>query len=672
MIASQFYLSALGVLFLGVVSAFTLRPKERILNQVAHSLAALGNILAVLCAIFIFVQGEVSLPLFDWLVMGTVTARLDYLSAFFMLVMGVAGAAASIYAPGYCREYYGRRLWLMAASFNAFLLSMLLVFTVSHAAAFIVVWETMSLTSFLLVNHEWEKEANRRAAFVYLVMTHVGTVLIISAFLLLATGAGGFDFALLKQANLSGFERNAVFLCALLGFGTKAGMIPVHVWLPKAHPAAPSHVSALMSGVMIKTAIYGLCRVLLDFLGPGPLWWGELLMALAIVSCVLGVLYALMEHDLKRLLAYCSVDNIGIILLAMGAGLAFSAGGQPALAGLAWTAALFHTLNHALFKSLLFFGAGAVLQATGTKDFEVLGGLIKKMPYTAFWFLIGSAAISALPPFNGFVSEWLTFQALFYLPAGLGGIGGRVASAILIALLGLTGALAAACFVKAFGITFLAKPRSECAARAAEAPKAMLFPMGTLALLCIGLGIWPQPVLEMLKAVLAGYRGVSTAGLMTSHWFGLTVEAAPAAGVLGVPVLLALLAAGAAIALAAVHFNGRSPRRVAETWTCGIVPTPRMEYTATGFSKPIRTAFAAILRPQRHKVVEEGGNGYFGRRLAYHVSIHYVLNDKLYRPFNAGVIKAATYSKKLQSGSLQVYIGYILAVMIVALAWSVR
>lgn len=659
------------ILFLctGIVSALVLRRNNNALNYVAHSMAAAGSTTAILCAIFVFREGTLNIPLFTWGYLGTVAARVDNLAAFFVLILGLLGAAASVYAVGYCREYYGRRLCLMAAYYNAFLLTMVLVFTLSHVTAFLVAWEAMAVISFFLVNHDYEKPSTRRASYVYLVMTHVGTAFIIAAFLMLVRSVGSFDFTNFHNAVLPENTRSFVFLCALLGFGTKAGVMPIHVWLPLAHPAAPSHVSALMSGIMIKTAVYGLCRFFLEFLGAGPSWWGELVLSLAILSCVLGVLYALMEHDLKKLLAYSSVENVGIILLGVGAGLVFMSKGQSALAGLAWSAALFHTFNHALFKALLFLCSGAIVQAAHTKDFEKLGGLIKFMPLTAVAFLAGSAATSALPMFNGFISEWMTFQALFYLPFGLTGISGKVAGAAFVALLGLTGALAAMCFVKAFGITFLAKPRSDQAAQAQESNVSMTSPMLILAAVCIIIGLWPQPVLDILKIILAD-AGIESVSLFSYNILGLQLKVGQTVNtmtMLGV-VIIFLIGLLAASLLARVR--GKAHERQAETWTCGIYPNARMEYTATGFSKPVRVAFSGILRPQRHTVVstDEGGV----RHLEYHLSINYVLNDKLYRPFNESIIRLAKILRKIQSGSLQLYISYILFVTVVALIWSTR
>lgn len=670
--AATIYFCALLAMCVGALVPVLFRKKEQLASNFAHCMALVGSITAVLCAIFVFRDGGFSSLLFEWGQVGAVTARVDMLAAFFLLIVGLIGALASLYAIGYCREFYGQRLWLMSSCYNAFLLTMILVFTVNHVVAFLVAWELMSLFSFGLVIHRWEEPAVRRAAYIYLVMTHIGTAFIVAAFLILAAAAGSLDFGAFRLVNISEPVSSLVFLLALIGFGTKAGMIPVHVWLPLAHPAAPSHVSALMSGVMIKSAVYGLSRFLLEFLSAGPAWWGYLILVLAIISCVLGVLYALMEHDIKKLLAYHSVENIGIIFLGVGAGLVFMANGLALPAALAWLAAWFHTFNHAVFKSLLFLGAGAVVQQSHTNDIEKLGGLIKKMPRTALAFLIGSAAISALPPLNGFVSEWLTFQALFELTQAIAGIGGKITAAVLIALLGLTGALAAACFVKAFGIVFLAKPRSENAKAVKEVSPVMAMPMLALAMLCIVVGSWPQIVIKMLNLVGMEYWGTITSSLFDYQYLGLILNTGAADGAMGVPVVIGLVLMGLLCAVLLTKVGGKQGELSGEVWTCGIDPTSRMEYTATGFSKPIRMAFKSILRPQRHKVVDANANAYYGRSLEYYLSIDYVLYDKIYRPLNGGIIKTAKLIRRLQSGHLQLYIGYVLAVTVVALIWSSR
>ena len=671
MVAVDWYYLMLIFFIAGGLSVFFGGRHSGKINYVAHGLAALGCLATVLCAIFVLRQGTMELPLPLALPFGIMTARVDGLSAFFLLALGIVGGSACIYAMGYSKEYYGPRYGLMAGLMNLFLLSMALVLTVSHAAAFIIAWEVMSVVSFLLVNFEYEKAMNARAAFIYIVMTHVGTVFIITAFLLLAVSCGSMDFSRLAAGELSPLTRNVVFLCAFVGFGTKAGMIPLHIWLPQAHPVAPSHISALMSGVMIKTAIYGLSRFYLDFLGTGPAWWGGLVLAVAVLSCVLGVLYALMEHDIKRLLAYHSVENIGIILLGMGAGMVFMSKGQPVLAGLAWMAALYHVFNHAVFKSLLFMGAGAVLQAAHTKDIERLGGLIKTMPYTALFFLVGAAAISALPPLNGFVSEWLTFQALFLLPQAIAGVAGKLSGMILIALLGLTGALAAACFVKAFGITFLAKPRSARAEKAEEVSAIMLAPMAGLAVLCVVLGVWPQGMILVLSNALSGFRGLDSGMALSTDWFSVAFAVGGSGGGLSVPAAILLLAGGILAAMLLTHSHGASQSARGETWTCGIVPNSHMQYTATGFSGPIRRVFRSVLRPQREVVVDEvETNPYFGRKLSYHAGITYLFTDMLYRPLNERILRIARFMKSIQAGSVQLYIGYIMAVTVLVLIWN--
>jgi hydrogenase-4 component B len=673
MVAEVLLYFSLFFFIAGVLSPFFTKS-NKIVNYVAHGMAALGCLAVVLCAIFIFAGGKVDLMTPLLLLGEPVHIRLDYLAAYFLLIIGVVGAAASIYAVGYSREYAGdgRRYQVMVSMYCAFLLSMVLVVAVSHVAAFIVVWELMAVTSFFLVNYEHHHSEVRRAAFVYIVMTHVGTAFVITAFFLLAHKAGSLDFGSLVQAagSLDTWTKNMVFLCAWIGFGTKAGIIPLHIWLPRAHPAAPSHVSALMSGVMLKTAIYGLCRFYLEFLGTGPVWWGVVVLVFAIVSAVLGVLYALMESDVKRLLAYSSAENMGIILLGMGAGMVFMAKGLGTLAALAWAAALYHVLNHAVFKSLLFMGAGAVLTAVRTKELERLGGLIKKMPYTAVCVLAGTAAISALPPLNGFISEWLTFQSLLYLPQALQGVLGKVLAALLLALLGLTGGLAAACFVKAFGIAFLGKPRSSQAEQAGEANKPMLVSMAALAGLCVFFGVWPQLVIEALKQVLFGIPGINALpAFADTAWYLAGIQPAGGNTSLEMPVVVLIMFFGAALAWALYRLYGKPQIVGGETWTCGIVPTARMEYTATGFSKPIRMAFRAILRPQRETVADVSPNRYFGRRLSYHVSITDIFNA-LYRPVNHAIIQAAQFMKGIQTGSVQLYVGYITAITVLALIIS--
>lgn len=667
------YLVMIACFVAGIVVLPVLRHNLKIANFLAHGMATLGSAAAVLCASFVFVTGPQAFTLPVNMTFLAISVRVDYLAAYFLAIIGIVGAAASVYAVAYGQEYFNRRFKAMAALYLAFLLSMVLVVTVSHIVLFLVIWELMTVTSFLLVGQDYQRPASTRAAYLYFVMTHVGTVFIIIAFLLVWQTSASMEFAALTAARADDWVRNAIFVCSLIGFGTKAGMIPLHIWLPEAHPAAPTHVSALMSGVMIKTAIYGMCRFYLEFLGVGPVWWGVVILVLAIVSAVLGVLYALMEHDVKSLLAYHSVENIGIILLGVGAGMVFMSAGLPALAGLAWAAALFHVLNHAVFKSLLFLGAGAVINATHVRDIEHLGGLIKNMPYTAVFFLTGAAAISALPPLNGFVSEWLTFQSLFILPEALTGVLGKISSAALVSLLGLTGALAAACFVKAFGIIFLAKPRSLQAAKAREVPALMLVPMGFLAVLCLILGVYPAWMMGILQRVLTGFFRVGVLDhLVDTEWYFIGFQTVQSVGTVSLPALLLFLIAGLVFAAIVYRFNGSPGKVTAETWTCGIIPTARMEYTATGFSGVIRRAFEGVLRPRTETVIDHKVSPYSGHRMVFQVRITHVFINMFYRPINQYIVRLSRFMKTIQTGSVQLYIGYIMAVTVAVLLWSTR
>ncbi|MBI3887652.1 hydrogenase 4 subunit B, partial [Candidatus Microgenomates bacterium] len=446
--------------------------------------AILGALTGILTAVTIILSKTViSLTLQTTLPLLSVYVRIDQLSAFFIFIISLIALASSIYGLGYVKHYYKKyNLGALGFFYNLFLAGMVLVVSSSQVVFFLIVWEIMSLASYFLVIFEHKENATLKAGSLYFVMTHVGTVFIIIALMLLYITTGSLDFQAIK-ANITMVPpvlKTVVFLLALIGFGTKAGIIPFHIWLLSAHPAAPSHVSALMSGVMIKTGVYMLIRLTIDLMAPSPIWWGVIVLILGAISSLLGVLYALTEHDLKRLLAYHSIENIGIILLGVGSSLIFGALNLGSLAVLALTAALFHTLNHAIFKAVLFLGAGAVISQTHTRNIEDYGGLIKLMPITAFLFLIGSLAISALPPFNGFFSEWVTFQAIF---AGISGsaIALRWVFIVGAGSLAFTGGLAAMCFVKAFGATFLARPRSEEVKRAKEVDNFLLAGMSLLA-----------------------------------------------------------------------------------------------------------------------------------------------------------------------------------------------
>ncbi len=597
----------------------------------------------------------------------------DLLSAWFLVVLSVLAVPIALFSIGYARHApLNQRSVFLGIAFNVLLCAVELVFVANDVIAFLFAWELMTLATAALVATEHESRANRLSAYLYLVMSHVGTGALMAAFFTLAAASRSVSFSSLLTGDVvSGPLRDTIFLLFFLGFGVKAGIVPLHVWLPEAHPAAPSSISALMSGVLIKTGIYGLVRFGAFGLGLPRLSWGVLVLVVGGLSAVLGVLYALMQHDLKRLLAYHSIENIGIILLGVGAGMMALSSGQPALAAVGVAAGLYHVLNHAVFKGLLFLGAGSVVVATGTRQIEEFGGLLRRMPWTGAFFLIGALAISGLPPLNGFASEWLAFQALLY--------GFRASTEPLVhflfpvagALLALTSALAAACFVKAFGISFLAFPRSQAAADAREASSAMLLPQAFLAALCVALGVFPGVVLTVLSRVMVSLPGLEPPPEMVRGPLGMAATAGPFAAVTPGALGLALVGGlGAAAALVLATRIGRAIRR-APTWGCGGILTPRTEYTATAFSKPLMMIFRAVYRPTREVEALATVSPYFPQEVRYRVEIEPTFERYVYGPLTQTVLRIADRLKVLQAGSLHAYLGYVIALVLslVLLVW---
>jgi len=647
--------------------------RPRLQNLLAHSLACAAGLLGIVLGVAGLVASEpLTASVSSAIPYLSFAIRLDPLAAFFVLTISLVGLAASLFAIGYVAEFYGRvSLGALGSLFNGFLLTMTLVVLADNGFFFLIVWELMSLLSYFLVVTEHEKAEVRYAGFFYLIMTHVGTAFIILTFLILFQDMGSFSFDAFRHPDtpLPQGLRTAAFVAALIGFGTKAGIVPLHVWLPYAHPAAPSHISALMSGVMIKTAIYALIRVYFDFLGGQfPWWWGFLVLGIGAVSALLGVMYALMEHDLKSLLAFHSVENIGIILLGIGAGMVFQTYGLKEFAALGLLAGLYHTINHALFKALLFLGAGSLLYATHTRNMEEYGGLLRRMPWTGFFFLIGAVSISALPPTNGFVSEWLVFQSLF-LSFQLPTLFLKLMLPIAAAMLALTSVLALACFAKAFGISFLALPRSTHARHAGEVPVPMRLGMALLAVVCVTLGVAPMVVVPLLDRVVAPFAGASIAGkvLALDGWALAPVNVEFSS--LSPPVLALLLAALSLLGLGIVAvFGGLAKTRFYKTWGCGIHLTPRMEYTATGFVQPIKRVFSTIYRPTvklETEFLEE--SRYFAKRRRFEFHIEPVFQKYLYNPVVASFTAAAERLKFIQAGSLHLYLTYIFVVLVLLL-----
>jgi hydrogenase-4 component B len=605
-----------------------------------------------------------------------VTLVLDPLGALFVIVTAVVAIAATVYGLGYASHGLSTRT--AAATLPMFVTSMLLVPAAGSVATLLWAWELMALSSLLLVLVEHRRrEAARSAAQWYAVMTHVGVAAILFAFLMLSAHAGGQTFADIQAhaGELSPAVRGAAFVLALIGFGSKAGAVPLHVWLPKAHPEAPSPASALMSGAMVSLGVYGIVRVDGVLLGGGPAWWWLVVIALGVVSALFGALHAATSTDLKRLLAYSTADSMGLVLIGVGASGLFAAEGNPALAALAMVAALLMLVNHAAFKGSLFLSAGSVQVATGTRDLDRLGGLMRRMPVSATIFMVGALAIAALPPLNGFVGEWLLFQSLLHGLAA-SGTGVAVAVPIAVAALALTGGLTAVAFVKAMGIGFLGRPRSREAAQADEVPRTMRFGAGLLATACVVLGVAPMVVIPAIEqATLVVFPGVGRPlhGGVELELAGLHGGLAPA-----------LLAAGLVLAVAIVvalprvlqrWSQVRRPRvrrpqvRRADAWGCGReLQTARMQYTATSFAEPLQRVFHDVLRPAHDLDVSHVAESrYFIESIAYRTAIDDAVERRAYRPVIGFVRWWGSRARLLQNGSVHRYLAYGLVTLVVIL-----
>ena len=596
---------------------------------------------------------------------GSYSLIADGWSSVFLVITGVAGFFISIYALDYARGYLGSRIRALTGMWNLFLFSIVAVLISGDAFTFIVSWEIMALVSFLLVNHEAGKKETVSAAYQYMVMTHLGTAAILVAFYLLGSHSASFAFADMMHNQLDGVMRHIAFLCAFAGFALKSGLMPLHIWLPNAHPAAPSHVSALMSGVMLKVALYGFGRFAFQFIGMDVFWYGLLVTVVGLISAFLGVLYATMEVDMKRILAYSSVENMGIIFAVFGCGMVLMAMNLFPLAVVAFTAAMVHAFSHSLMKGLMFMSAGAVMHATGSKNIEKMGGLIKKMPYTAFFTLIGAMALSSLPFTSGLIGEWLVLQSFITLAQQAGSPELRLLVIFAFILLGLTGATALGCFVRLYGTAFLGCPRSQIVDKAHEQPFFMLLGMGIAAALVVIVGILPDPVVNIMQGIVAGPMTAAMGNPLGIIWGGSGRYAiySPAI-ILAVTVLVTVFVAVAL--LGSKKFVRRDV-----TWNCGTYPTSRQQYSATGFSKPLRRAFGSILNPQRHTEYIRKEHDYFGRKLKVHLEIPDLFTEKLYKPVQTWMISSSSAFRHIQEGSVSLYIGYTMIAMICVLIWGV-
>lgn len=665
----ELLLIGLGILLGGGALALVVSRAHRWSHAVGLISAVLGSLLALVPAVQTIGSGLTSARLdLPWRVpYGSFSLELDPLSAWFCVPILGLSALAAVYAGEYLLPYIGRKalgpLWFF---YNVLVASMVLVVIARNGVLFLVAWEVMALSSYFLVVFEHEQERVREAGRTYLIASHLGTAFLLAFFVLLGREAGTLEFAQNRAwiGQSGGFAPGAagvLFVLAVIGFGAKAGFMPLHVWLPEAHPAAPSHVSAVMSGVMIKTGIYGLVRAL-TFLGTPPQWWGWVLVAIGVASGVLGVLFALAQHNIKRLLAYSSVENIGIIVLGLGTGLLGIALDEPSVAILGFAGGLIHVLNHAVFKGLLFLGAGAVIHGTGTGQFDRQGGLLKRMPITGVTFLVGAVAISGLPPLNGFVSEFLIFLGAFEEELFSGPLGAAPALAI-IGSLALIGGLAAACFTKALGVVFLGEPRTEAARQAHAAGMWMRLPMLALAALCFLIALGAVPIVATLVPVVSSISALPRGGIAAQF-----AEAAnPLVSVVGVTA--AVLIAGVVLSAVRKALLGAREVGASPTWDCGFAqPTVRMQYTASSFAQPLTDFFAPFLRTHKELVPPRG---LFPTHASLHTQTPDVSMERFYIPVFRYIGRTLAKLSWIQHGRVNLYVLYIAATIVVLLVWYV-
>jgi len=615
--------------------------------------AMIGGMLTLLGPEILHDQLPLGLPWMHWQV------RMDALSGFFLATIGIGVIAVSFYGPGYVLEYRSNQhpMWLLGLCTGLFIAGMELVLLADDAFFFVMAWELMSVSSYFLVAFQHEHADNRRAAFLYLLMAVIGAIAIILAFGVLASFSHGFGFDGFRNTPLSHFWGTTAFLLALLGFGMKAGLVPGHAWLPEAHPVAPSHISALMSGVMLKVAIYGLLRFAFDLLGDVHWQWGMMVLVSGTASAVLGVLYAFQQHEIKRLLAYSSIENMGIIAMGIGLSMIFMGTGHGELASLGLLAALYHVLNHSVFKNLLFLTAGSVLHQTHETSLDHLGGLIRRMPKTAALTLLGCVAISALPPLNGFVSEWLTFQAALHASSLESGVL-RSMIPVAAAALAFTGAIAAATFIKYFGIGFLGLPRRHHAAHAREVTHfGMLAGPALLAVLCVALGVIPTLIIRALAPITLMLLGTTLPGSAADGWLWLSPGTVREASFSAPFLLLGLSLAWLTVRGFTFGMNHQPPRR-GPAWDCGFGGlNARMQYTSAAFSQPIRRIFAPVWELREKLKGRETGT-FKDIPIVYHLEVADRSWHFLYAPLGHLVEQTARRVTRIQTGSIRTYLTY--------------
>jgi len=656
-------LIALGLLVLAGIAAFLSSQSPRLATLLGAGGAVVACLLGLIPTLGVLLGGQPESLHWVWdAAHGAFRVEIDALSAFFLVPVLGLSAFAAVYGGDYLFAF--RRSKALGSPwffFNVFVAGMVLVLIARTVLLFLVAWEIMSVAAYCLVVFEHEKAAVRRAGWVYLIATHLGVAFLILAFLLLGQQAQSLEFKDFRDLpKLPSLLTGVIFVLALIGFGAKAGFVPFHVWLPEAHPAAPSHVSALMSGVMIKMGIYGLLR-LLTILGPPAPWWGLTLAGLGLLTALVGIALALYQRDIKRVLAYSSIENMGLIGLAVGVGLWGIANHLPEVAALALTAALLHVWNHALMKGLMFFAAGSVLHGTGSKDMEKLGGVMKHMPWTAGAMTIGAVAIAALPPLNGFSGKWLIYLSLIKWGFAANDVPSLTAL-LSVGLLALIGGLAAVAFVRLIGIVLLGSPRSEAVNHAHESSPWMLGPMAVLVALCLTVAVFPQAVGNLTRGVVEQIGN----GTTTSVVLDSAVVDAPLHIVGNINAWI-MLAIGAALALVLV-LSRKAVRTEGPTWGCGYVrPTARMQYTGRSFAEMV--AEQLLPRALRPRTLRQAPKGLFPSKSSFGAACPDPICDKVYEPFFRRWAQRFTRLRVLQQGRVHIYLVYIVVTVILALAW---
>ncbi|MBK9925462.1 MAG: hydrogenase 4 subunit B [Anaerolineales bacterium] len=664
--AIQVLLLSVSLFGVGALASLLLSGFQRTARITAGLMGTLASLTGVVSAAQAITHSPAPLKLPVPLPFGQFTLQMDGLSTLMVVIICLLGLATSFYAISYFKHYPDRNIGTLGFFTNMFIAMMLLVVTIDNAFYFLIFWEMMTLASYFLVIFEGEKKESVQAGYLYMLVAHTGTALIMLSFFVFYINTGSFDFESFRLSQLSPVVRNLVFVLAFFGFGAKAGMVPLHIWLPRAHPAAPSPVSALLSGVMLKTALYGILRICVEILGASTLWWGILILAFGALSAVIGVFYALTEKDIKRILAYSSVENVGIILLGIGTGMIGTATHQSTVELIGFLAALYHALNHSFFKGLLFLGAGSIDYSTHTRNLNELGGLGRLMPWTSLMFLAGGLSIAAMPPFNGFVSEWFTYQAFFTASNGQDFII-RALLPLCAAILALVGTLSAMVAIKMYSSAFSGPARSEKASKAIEVPDSMLGGMAFLAIGCVLLGLCTPLIAPYLANVVASTFHIQNMTVANGSW----VYVNTAQGVLSAPLIAILLLGLLLVPVVVIAIYGdrkAGTKMVNDPWACGYGYSSQMSVSASNFDQPITTTFSVIYQMRTAIQKPLDAIGAWSKRVRDAIlRAEPVLENIIKGPTTRSVDYVGRHIQALQMGDIRMYCLYIILTLIVLL-----